>query len=135
MTPPRKQEAMPTLDEIAASETAKQFGFKFVKPDEVPPPPRKKDTDTERWNKIKVLLKDNPVTYGQWLIVKEFDVAGSAPSMASRINNDLMKNFPTSEGWEARSKVIRKKGENGEDDTGASELYLRYNPPVDAESK
>lgn len=118
----------PTLEELATSESAKQFGFKFVKPDDVPPPPRKKDTDTERWNAIKVLLKDNPSTFGQWLIVKEFEVAGSAPSMASRINGDLVKSFPTAEGWEARSLVTRKKGENGKEDTGSSTLYLRYNP-------
>jgi hypothetical protein len=121
---------MPTLEEIAASDTAQQFGFKLVSADDVPPPPRKKDTDTERWNAIKVLLKDNPAAHGQWLIVKEFEVAGSAPSMASRINGDLVKTFPTSEGWEARSLVTRKKGENGKDDTGASTLYLRFNPPT-----
>lgn len=131
MTPTKKGQAMPTLDELAASEVASQFGFKFVSPEEVPPPPRKKDTDTERWNAIKVLLKDNPATYGQWLIVKEFDVAGSAPSMASRINGGLVKNFPGEEGWEARSLVTRKKGDNGKDDAGTSTLYLRYNPKTD----
>lgn len=128
MTPQKKGQAMPTLEELANSESAKQFGFKFVSGDDVPPPPRERESDTERWNAIKVLLKDNPATYGQWLIVKEYDKAGTAQAKASRINNDYEKSFPKAEGWEARSLITRKKGENGENDPGTSTLYLRFNP-------
>lgn len=128
MTPTKKGQAMPTLEELATSESAQEFGFKFVSGDDVPPPPRERESDTERWNAIKVLLKDNPAAHGQWLTVKEYAKAGTAQAKASRINNDYEKSFPKSEGWEARSLVTRKKGENGEDDPGTSTLYLRYNP-------
>lgn len=127
MTPPNKrgQANMPTLEELAASEAAKEFGFEFVSGDDVPPPPRKRETDTDRWNAIKVLLKDNPAAHGQWLAVKEMDTAGGAQAKASRINNDYEKSFPKAEGWEARSKVTEKKDETN---PGKSVLYLRFNP-------
>lgn len=115
------------LKELASSATAQQFGFKFVSGEDVPPPPRKKETDTERWNTVKLFLKDNEAAHGQWAMIKLCDKAGSAPSLASRINNDQVKTFPVVEGWEARSKVTRKKTDN---DEGESELYIRYVSPT-----
>lgn len=128
MTVTASKDKAPTLEDLTQSESAKEFGFKFVSGEDVPPPPRERESDTERWNAIKVLLKDNPAAHGQWLTVKEYSKAGTAQAKASRINNDYEKSFPKAEGWEARSLVTRKKGENGEEDPGTSTLYLRYNP-------
>lgn len=128
MTVTASKDKAPTLADLTQSESAKEFGFKFVSGEDVPPPPRERESDTERWNAIKVLLKDNPAALGQWLTVKEYNKAGTAQAKASRINNDYEKSFPKVEGWEARSLVTRKKGENGEEDPGTSTLYLRYNP-------
>lgn len=115
------------LADLTNSETAKQFGFKFVSGDEVPPPPREREQDTERWNAVKVFLKETPAAHGQWAMIKEYSKAGTAAAKASRINNDYEKAFPKSEGWEARSQITVKKTDN---DPGKSELFIRFVPPT-----
>lgn len=127
----RNEKTMSNLDQLNASETAAKFGFKFVDETDVPPAPRKKDTDPERWSALKVLLSSDARAYGQWAFVKEFDKAGSAQSMAAAINGDNNKNFPAREGWEARYEVTEKKTD---DVTGKSKLFVRFNPPKSEEA-
>lgn len=108
------------------------FGISFVKPDDVPPPPRPRSTDADRWAAAKLLLEENP---GQWALVKnDYDSAQGAQSKSSQINGGNTKDFPASEGWEARHKVTRKPVTDDKGvvvDKGASELYLRFVPKAD----
>lgn len=115
----------PTVEQLAESELAKQFGFEFVDEDKVPPPSRGREVDTDRWNAVKVFVTSNESAHGKWLMVKEFDKAGSANSRASIINNDNNKSFPKSEGWEARAETTEKKTDTN---PGKSKLYVRYTP-------
>ena len=101
-----------------------QFGFKFISDEEVPDPPQARDKDKERWEAVKIVLEENP---GKWLMAKEYPSAQGAQTKASQVNNNTTKIFPAAEGWEARTKVLRKKNPKTDDD-GASELYLRYSP-------
>lgn len=127
MTPTKRNEnPVSTLEQLNASETAAKFGFTFVSEEEVPPAPRKKQTDPERWSALKVLLSTDSRAFGQWAFVKEFDKAGSAQAMAAAINGDNNKNFPASEGWEARYEVTEKKTDTI---PGVSKLFVRFNPP------
>lgn len=119
---------MSVTEQLSASETAKQFGFKFVDESDVPPPPRKRDADPERWQAVKTVLTADPRARGVWVMIKEFDKAGGAQAKASRINGDNEKLFPVAEGWEARSKTTVEKTDT---EPGKSELYVRYNPKTD----
>lgn len=114
------------------TQTPNSFGISFVKPDDVPPPPRPRSTDTERWAAAKLLLEENP---GQWACVKnDYDSAQGAQSKSSQINGGNTKDFPAADGWEARHKVTRKPvtdADGNVTDKGASELYLRFVPKAD----
>lgn len=112
-------------DVLAESEVVKQFGFEFVEEDQVPPPSRGREVDTDRWNALKTVLTADARAHGKWVMAKEFNKAGSAQNMASRINNDAFKAFPKTEGWEARSEVTEKKTD---DVSGKSKLYVRFTP-------
>jgi hypothetical protein len=105
-------------------------GITFVSEDKVPPAPRPRTTDTERWATAKLLLEENP---GQWACVKnDYDSAQGAQSKSSQINNNNTKDFPADKGWEARHEVTRKPVTDDKGivtDRGASALYLRFNPP------
>lgn len=124
-----------TAPETETTSPKNAFGFVFIEEDKVPPPPRKRDVDTERWATLKLLLEEHP---NKWVLAKEYDSAQGAQSKASQINNDNTKEFLASEGWEARSEVNRKVGKNGENDKGISSLYLCFKgeakaPEADAE--
>jgi hypothetical protein len=125
-----KVQEMTVTEQLGTSETALKFGFKFVTDDQVPPPPRKRDADPERWSAVQAVLKSDPRAHGQWAMIKEFDKAGSAQAKASRINGDNEKLFPVAEGWEARSVTTVEKTDT---EPGKSELYVRYNPKVKSE--
>jgi len=127
MTPTRKDRTVtaPTVEQLAQSELAKQYGFEFVKPEDVPPPSRGREVDTDRWNALKVFVTSNEAAHGQWLMAKEFDKAGSAQAKASAINNDNNKSFPKAEGWEARAEVVEKKTDTI---PGKSKLFVRFVP-------
>lgn len=114
---------------MTATQVPNAYGISFVTEEDVPAPPRPRSTDTERWAAVKLLLEENP---GQWAKVKDdYDSAQGAQSKSSQINGGNTKDFPASEGWEARHKVTRKPVTDDKGvvvDKGASELYLRFVP-------
>lgn len=122
----RSKDAVVSVTEALNNEDlAKKFGFRFVTGDDVPPPPKSKESNTERWNAVKVWLTKDERAHNEWVMIKEFDTAGGAAAKASRINNDYEKSFPKAEGWEARSDTtVKKDGDN----PGKSELFIRYVP-------
>lgn len=124
----RETEQMTTAEQLNKSEVAQKFGVVFAtSEDQIPEPPRVKANDTERWKSLNTVLKTAP---GQWAMIKECDKAGSAGSLTSRINSGTFAAFPSAEGFEARHKVTRRKGENSEKDEGTSQLWVRFNPPA-----
>jgi hypothetical protein len=128
-----KDTTVSNTEALSNTELAKQYGFKFVTEDKVPPPSRGREVDTDRWNAVKTFLTTDERAHGQWAMIKEFDKAGSAQAKASAINNDNNKSFPKTEGWEARAEVTEKKTD---EKPGKSRLYVRYTPVKQtAESK
>jgi hypothetical protein len=126
----RKDNTVSDTDALSQTELAKKFGFEFVTEDKVPPPSRGREVDTDRWNAVKAFLTSDKRAHGKWVMIKEFNKAGSAQSMASRINNDAFKAFPKTEGWEARAEVTEKKTD---DISGKSKLYVRFTPVEEEE--
>lgn len=123
---------MSVTEALNNEELSKKFGFRFVTEDEVPPAPKSKESNTERWSAIKTFLVNDKRAHEQWVMIKEFDTAGGAAAKASRINNDYEKSFPKAEGWEARSEVKEKK--DG-DNPGKSELFVQYVPAKNTSAK